>query len=126
MNCWMGYICSPPNQPGYTIFRKTSSLVKLGPADGFVFMEERAESIDDGSFETQMGNSTIANWPTDYHNGAAMIGFADGHAESHKWRTAAFLQPQQINVNTKWGIQSVTTPADMVDLQWLQRHATVN
>jgi prepilin-type processing-associated H-X9-DG protein len=124
MNCWMGYVCSPPNQSGYQIFKKTSDLKKLAPADAFVFMEERAESIDDGSFETQEGNYTVANWPTDYHNGAAMIGFADGHAEGHKWRTSFFLQPQQPIVQTKWGVQQMLV-SQMDDLQWLQMHATV-
>ena len=124
MNCWMGYTCSPPDEP-YVIFKKTTDIKGLiTPTDAFVFMEERAESIDDGSFETQEGDTTCANWPTDYHNGAATVGFADGHVQAHKWRTAAFLQPQQTIVTTKWGSQSLPGNA-LTDLAWLQAHATI-
>jgi prepilin-type N-terminal cleavage/methylation domain-containing protein/prepilin-type processing-associated H-X9-DG protein len=123
MNCWVGYICSPPSG-SYTKFGKVSNIKGISPTDLFIFMEERAESIDDGSFETQMGNTTVANWPTDYHSGAAAVAFADGHAEAHKWMTSQFLQPQQTSVTAKWGSQSMT-PLQMTDLQWLQMHATV-
>ena len=125
MNCWMGYVNGPPNQP-YVSYRKTSDIKgQLNPSDAFVFLEERAESIDDGSFETQEGNMVVANWPTDYHNGAATVGFADGHAEAHKWLTSPFLQPQQPVVQTKWGSQSIL-PSQLADLNWLQMHATVH
>ena len=124
MNCWMGYVCSPPNQP-YKIFRKTTNIIGLAPTDAFVFMEERAESIDDGSFETQEGNTSVANWPTDYHNGATTIGFSDGHAESHKWLPGLFSRPQQTTVATKWGTAAAAGQMDLANLQWLQMHATV-
>ena len=126
MNCWVGYVCSPPNQPAYKTFGKVSNIKGMSPSDLFIFMEERAESIDDGSFETQEGNTTVANWPTDFHNGAAAVAFADGHAEAHKWRTGQFLRPQQtiLPPSGKWGSQDINgTPLD--DLQWLQMHATV-
>jgi prepilin-type N-terminal cleavage/methylation domain-containing protein/prepilin-type processing-associated H-X9-DG protein len=121
MNCWVGYVCSPPVDAGYTSIGKTANIKGISPSDLFIFMEERAESIDDGSFETQEGDTTIANWPTDYHNGAAMIAFADGHAEAHKWQTGQFLQPQQTVVTAKWGSQPVS--GQMTDLTWLQQHA---
>jgi prepilin-type N-terminal cleavage/methylation domain-containing protein/prepilin-type processing-associated H-X9-DG protein len=130
MNCWVGYTNLPPNQP-YVRFGRAAMIRGISPSDLFVFMEERAESIDDGSFETQEGNYTVANWPTDYHNGAAVVGFADGHAEPHRWYTTStsvggwsFLAPQQVLVTTKWGAADVT-PSQAQDLQWLQQHATV-
>jgi prepilin-type N-terminal cleavage/methylation domain-containing protein/prepilin-type processing-associated H-X9-DG protein len=131
MNCWVGYTCSPPGgqTANYVTFGKTANIKGIAPTDLFIFMEERAESIDDGSFETQEGpqegNMTVANWPTDYHNGAATVAFSDGHAVSHKWVTPPFRQPQQINVSTKWGSQTVL-PSQMSDLAWLQAHATVH
>jgi prepilin-type N-terminal cleavage/methylation domain-containing protein/prepilin-type processing-associated H-X9-DG protein len=135
MSCWMGYTNGPPggeaawNGGSYLTFGKTGNIRSISPSDLFVFMEERAESIDDGSFETQegalTGNMTVANWPTDYHNGAATVAFADGHAEAHKWLTSPFLQPQQIMVTTKWGAQTIL-PSQMQDLAWLQAHATVH
>ena len=129
MNCWVGYTNNPPGAAGgggsYKQFQKTTFITGIAPTDAFIFMEERAESIDDGSFETQEGDTTVANWPTDYHNGAATVAFADGHAEAHKWLTPPFQQPQQANVTTKWGSQSMFM-AQIGDLDWLQAHATVH
>ncbi len=50
MNCWVGFTSGPPNDP-YKEFKKTSAITGgLNPVNLFVFMEERGESIDDGSF----------------------------------------------------------------------------
>jgi prepilin-type N-terminal cleavage/methylation domain-containing protein/prepilin-type processing-associated H-X9-DG protein len=134
MNCWMGYTNNPPAEAAYKKFSKTTQISGgIGPSDAFVFIEERAESIDDGSMEVQEGvgnNFTVANWPTDYHNGAATFGFADGHCAAQKWVTTsssvaglAFLAPQQVTVTTKWGAAQVAI-SQATDLQWLQMHAT--
>lgn len=129
MNCWVGYISTPPNQPAYKEFQKTTQITHgMSPSDLFVFMEERGESIDDGSFETSMGNYVIANWPTDYHNNAATVGFADGHVDVHRWVGETTSQgwscaaPQVPEPPIKWGTASVgTTCADYI---WLQKHAS--
>lgn len=139
MNCWVGWNCAPPGATvsaagaptyasgmaaTYLEFPKISAMKGgVSPVNVFVFMEERAESVDDGSFETQEGNNILANWPTDYHNGAASVGFADGHVEVHKWRTPSFLQGQQTVVSAKWGSQSMPM-SQLTDLAWLQSHAT--
>jgi len=134
MNCWMGSTNTPAAavaSGAYKQFRKLSDISGgINISSAFVFMEERAESIDDGSFEVQEGNYVVANWPTDYHNGAAAVGFADSHVETHKWQTNkssnppwAFLAPQQIQVPAKWGTATVLT-LQAQDLQWLQQHAT--
>lgn len=131
MSCWMGYTNAPPggeatwNGGSYLTFPKIASIRGLALSDAIVFMEERAESIDDGSFEIQEGTMTCANWPTDYHNGAATIGFADGHVEAHKWLTGLFLRPQTSIVTTKWGSAAIL-PSQMQDLGWLQLHATAH
>jgi prepilin-type N-terminal cleavage/methylation domain-containing protein/prepilin-type processing-associated H-X9-DG protein len=132
MNCWMGYTNNPGAEVGgtYKRFAKDTAICGgINASTAFVFMEERGESIDDGSFETQQGNDVEANWPTDYHDGAAAVGFADGHVETHKWVTSydsggiGFLEPQQVHVQAKWG--SVTFPGNsLADVQWLQTHAT--
>ncbi|HEY1788478.1 MAG TPA: type II secretion system protein [Verrucomicrobiae bacterium] len=131
MNCWVGYISAPPNEPAYKEFKKTTQITAgIGPSDLFVFMEERGESIDDGSFETQMGDNTIANWPTDYHNNAATVGFADGHVDVHRWVGETTSQPgwsctapQSPEPPIKWG--SVSVPSRwLTDYDWLENHAS--
>ncbi|HTV43587.1 MAG TPA: prepilin-type N-terminal cleavage/methylation domain-containing protein [Candidatus Sulfotelmatobacter sp.] len=105
MNCWVGYNCAPPNSNDsqyvlgtsptvdysadlYQTFSKVTQMRgSADPADIIVFTEERAESIDDGSFEISepttpgqaQGSPSFPNIPTDYHNGAATLAFGDGH-----------------------------------------------
>lgn len=79
------------NQTGRTYFpaRKQSDLATPGPANIFVFLDEHADSIDDGVFMVNPGYPTgqhrWRNLPASYHNGAGTFAFADGHGESHKW-----------------------------------------
>lgn len=147
MNCYVGYNCAPPGADDkayiagssatvdyssvpYKVFQKVTDM-KSGadPADIFVFMEERAESIDDGSFETAepaVGSSTVGNYPnipTDYHSDAATLGFGDGHVDLHKWRDPTLCTPQQQIVKTKFA--SFKGNSAYPDWLWLAQHATV-
>ncbi|HTV41292.1 MAG TPA: prepilin-type N-terminal cleavage/methylation domain-containing protein [Candidatus Sulfotelmatobacter sp.] len=143
MNSWVGYVCAPSTNTGtgasMKIFRKLSSITAgISPVDLFVFIEERGESIDDGNFETQIGDNIIANWATDYHNDAATFGFADGHADTHRWLVGATWQnpndtsgprmgmrvPQQTVVPAKWGASPAITGNSLADYNWLSMHAT--
>ena len=143
MNCWVGYTCQPPTNSGtgpkMKIFNTVTSITAgISPVDLFVFVEERGESIDDGSFETQIGDSVLANWATDYHDHAATFGFADGHADTHRWRVGAtwsnpnnpsgplmgMLQPQETVLAGKWGASPTITGNSLADYNWLSTHAT--
>jgi prepilin-type N-terminal cleavage/methylation domain-containing protein/prepilin-type processing-associated H-X9-DG protein len=79
------------NQTGRTYFtaRKQSDLATPGPANIFVFLDEHADSIDDGIYMVNpgypAGQQRWRNLPASYHNGAGTFVFADGHGESHKW-----------------------------------------
>ena len=148
MNCWIGYNTDAPgsqtiaNSPLFNysacvdkVYTKTTAITAgLGPSDLFVFMEERAESIDDGWFETVPSSpGTIYNWPTDFHNGSCTLGFADGHVETHRWFNTAtiggafagmcFTAPQQVIVQAKWG-QATVSGKQQSDLNWENQHAT--
>lgn len=94
------------------------------PSNIFVFMEERPESIDDGSFETAETGPGLPNIPTDYHNDAATVGFAGGHVEVHRWRTAPCLTPQVSIVKQKLTGSGYSVGTDNVDWQWLSQHAS--
>ncbi|HEY1790856.1 MAG TPA: prepilin-type N-terminal cleavage/methylation domain-containing protein [Verrucomicrobiae bacterium] len=143
MNCWVGYVCAPSTNAGtgasMKIFRKVNSITAgISPVDLFVFAEERGESIDDGNFETQIGDNIIPNWATDYHNDAATFGFADGHADTHRWRVSGawsnpndpagpkmgMLQPQESVVAAKWGASPALIGNGLTDYDWLTTHAT--
>jgi len=112
----------------YETFIRIQQIQK--PADIFVILDERSDSINDGFFGVDMSNTGtrdgsgspnpywIVDYPADYHNGAANISFADGHVERHRWLEATTLVPLG---SAHPG--SHTSPTDH-DVKWLQEHCT--
>jgi prepilin-type N-terminal cleavage/methylation domain-containing protein/prepilin-type processing-associated H-X9-DG protein len=122
MNGWMGYT-NRPDFSGFQFIRKTTDLVKLKPADAFVFADERDDSVDDGFFAVHMSNDVIIDVPANYHARSGPVTFADGHAELHHWSSTDIQFPQQSGVATaKYNMINVA--ADDPDLLWLRDHAT--
>jgi prepilin-type N-terminal cleavage/methylation domain-containing protein/prepilin-type processing-associated H-X9-DG protein len=125
LNCWVGYTNNPiaSNIPYYRTFRRMSHFTQLPPTDAFVFIDERDDSIDDGSFGIDMMQDWIVNFPASYHAGSGGLTFADGHAEIHRWRTPEFQPGQQMGAQ---GAKEEFTPvpAGNKDLLWLRAHAT--
>jgi prepilin-type N-terminal cleavage/methylation domain-containing protein len=82
-------------------FNKESDYIHLDPADLFVFLDEQADSINDGNHAGWRGQQMIASsggttWgdmPAGYHNHCGSFSFADGHAELHKWLIANTILP---------------------------------
>ena len=80
---------------GYFGFKKTTNLIRPGPANTFVIIDE-GPTINDGSFCTDMDTydpndmpgKRTTDAPASYHNKAGSLSFADGHSEIHKWRDA--------------------------------------
>jgi prepilin-type N-terminal cleavage/methylation domain-containing protein/prepilin-type processing-associated H-X9-DG protein len=73
----------------YFTAKKMQDLNSPGPANIFVFLDEQADSIDDGTFQVNPGyppgSEQWRNLPASYHNGSGSFSFADGHAEIHRW-----------------------------------------
>jgi prepilin-type N-terminal cleavage/methylation domain-containing protein len=111
----------------FRIYLKQSELSDPGPANLFVFLDMRADSIDMGNFATDM-----AGWrqqssafgffdlPGFYHDRACGFSFADGHSEMHRWRDRRTMPAlvQQGFVNDYF------PSPDNRDVAWLQEHAT--
>ena len=80
----------------WTRFLKMSHMVRPGPANTFVILDESPVSINDEFFAPSMegydprtpGSFRFADVPATYHNMAGSFSFADGHSELHKWRDA--------------------------------------
>lgn len=113
----------------YLDFRRLGQIAQ--PADIFIILDERSDSINDGYFGVDMSNTGtrdgsgpsnpywLIDYPASYHNGAAEIVFADGHAAPHRW-----LEPTTLVPLGKAHPGSHTSPTDR-DVQWLQEHCTV-
>ena len=70
----------------YRQYLKMSQVPR--PAKTWLFIDEHPDSINDGYFVNNSGASSWQDIPASYHNGACGFGFADGHAEIRKWRSA--------------------------------------
>jgi prepilin-type N-terminal cleavage/methylation domain-containing protein/prepilin-type processing-associated H-X9-DG protein len=125
MNGWVGDVEGRAwaGQTEFQVMKKLSDIVKPGPVNTFVFIDEHEDSIDDGWFAVDMrdrGGATImANVPASYHNGAGGLSFADGHAEIHKWRDARTRLP----VTKTYIILNIPSPNNQ-DMLWLQERTT--
>ena len=98
-----------------------------GPAQCFVFLDEREDSImdshfflhPDGFWDDKPALYRLVSYPGSYHNGAGNLSFADGHAEPHKWldpRTKPRLVPDHNIVRSIDGVPCPGNP----DVQWIQ------
>jgi prepilin-type N-terminal cleavage/methylation domain-containing protein/prepilin-type processing-associated H-X9-DG protein len=118
LNCFLG---SPVESPKAKTYRRLSDLVQPGPSETFTFIEEREETINDGSFALQWDFSpkqpatwTLRDKPGTRHRRAANLVFADGHVELARWRDDRTLHPPRDDA----------VMANNPDILWLQTHAT--
>ena len=132
MNNWLGRYL--PNgslgavlfsgDEAYRINVKLSDLTVPPPARTFVFIDEREDSINDCAFYVGMGRSgSDAYWidlPASYHNGAAGLSFADGHAEVKRWLDSRTMPPLHPNQPLQLPLPSPNNP----DVAWMQERAT--
>jgi prepilin-type N-terminal cleavage/methylation domain-containing protein/prepilin-type processing-associated H-X9-DG protein len=123
MNNFVGSPSQPINGSGlgaYPTYPKTANI--KSPALTFVFLDEREDSINDGTFFTRVNAPTvITDIPASYHGGSAGISFADGHSEMHKWTSATLKLPIQATTINNMDVSSDS--AGLKDSYWLGEHA---
>ncbi|HKS37208.1 MAG TPA: hypothetical protein VJW76_08475 [Verrucomicrobiae bacterium] len=97
-------------------YARLSDVVRPAPAQLWVLIDEDEFSINDGGFAVIMPRTEMIDWPATRHDVSAVVSFADGSAEIHRWR-----DPRTIvhNGNVNRGFQ----PGN-VDILWLQERTT--
>ena len=116
---------------GWRVYRRSSDMVDPGPANTFVFLDMREDSVNTGGFGVLMdgfpNQPNLLNWGTDwpasYHHRAGGFSFADGHSEIHPWHDARTMPPVVKGGNSLAQIGNFPSPNNQ-DLIWLQAHAT--
>ena len=131
MNNWVGGDGTNPSNPSglwgseWRVYRKMTDMVDPGPANTWVLIDEREDSINDGFFVVDMNGypnpaaTRMPDLPAIYHNNAAGVAFADGHSEIHKWKHPFTLRPIKKGTEIPGG----ATPNNQ-DVTWLQDRAT--
>src|SRR6266436_4555560 len=103
--------------PLYLQFFKTSEVTS--PAGIFVFLDEQADTLNDGFFVNKLEDYAWGNVPGSYHNGGCNFSFADGHLESHRWLVPATVRPVQ---RTRINRFPAVPPTDF---EWLKVRTSV-
>lgn len=103
--------------PTYRQFYKSSQITT--PSAIFVFLDEHADTLNDGFFVNQLEAHTWGNLPGSYHNGAANLSFADGHLETHRWAVPSTVRPV---ARTRLSSFPVDTPGDF---EWIKARTSV-
>jgi prepilin-type N-terminal cleavage/methylation domain-containing protein/prepilin-type processing-associated H-X9-DG protein len=134
MDAAVGGGAASASQPGYKpatslgfgnffVAQKMNELTTPGTSQSWVFLDEHPDSIDDGILyinptETN-GTGSFTEFPASDHNNACGIGFADGHAEIHKWLDSQTVRPVLYK-----SVQRVGVSNDP-DLAYLASHTPV-
>ena len=102
MNSYVGQR-SGPYTSGYRQFRSVTEITEFPPAQLFVFIDEREDSINDGAFFINMEGFDPPNpnayimvdYPADRHNRSGTLSFADGHADTWRWKDPRTTPPHR-------------------------------
>jgi prepilin-type N-terminal cleavage/methylation domain-containing protein/prepilin-type processing-associated H-X9-DG protein len=103
--------------PLYRQFYKTVEVPN--PSGIFVFLDEQADTLNDGFFLNILDEYSWGNVPGSYHNGAVSLSFVDGHRESHRWVVPNTVRPV---VGAKINSFPATPPTDF---DWLKSRTSV-
>jgi prepilin-type N-terminal cleavage/methylation domain-containing protein/prepilin-type processing-associated H-X9-DG protein len=88
------------------------------PSETFVFLDEQADTLNDGFFVNQLEQYSWGNVPGSYHNAGANFSFADGHLESRRWKVASTVVPVH---GARIQAVPATPPADF---DWLKERTS--
>jgi prepilin-type N-terminal cleavage/methylation domain-containing protein/prepilin-type processing-associated H-X9-DG protein len=119
MNSMIGNPGELTNQfnPQYMQFFKRAAIGN--PSGIFVFLDEQADTLNDGFFLNSLENNAWGNLPGSYHNGGVNLAFADGHLEYHRWLVATTVRPvQRARVST-------FDAMPRTDFEWLKQRTSV-
>lgn len=114
---------------GYQTFATQSSFARMrtGASGLFVMLDERSDSINDGTFYVAMdgdgitrGDKRLIDYPASYHVGGGNLSFADGHVERRRWLENATTPP--VVPCGRLGFRGLM-PGNR-DVAWLQARAT--
>jgi prepilin-type N-terminal cleavage/methylation domain-containing protein/prepilin-type processing-associated H-X9-DG protein len=112
----------------YAVFTKSQQIQE--PAQIYVILDERSDTINDRSLCVDMSNTGnpegagashpywVVDYPADYHNESGRFSFADGHVEGHRWLGPTLLTPLGQAHDPSY------TSATDQDVKWLQDHCT--
>ena len=119
MNSLVGDPLINPNRfnPKWLQFLKATQFSQ--PSNFYIFIEEHADTINDGYFMNQWDQIKWGNLPASFHHGAANISWADGHLERRRWLADTIRRP------VKGAVAGGFVPSPVTDYLWLRERTSV-
>lgn len=108
------------NNPEFLQFLKSSEV--RSPARIFVFTDEHPDSIGDGYFLNRPDPVEWVHLPASYHNGAASLSFADGHAEVRRWLIGSTKPPSRPDAAK---LPLAISERERADFDWMLERTSV-
>lgn len=137
MNTWVGGPGIALKREGapvselWRVYLKSSDLVDPGPSQTFAFLDERADSLNDGEFAVSMwgypdkpADLYMINWPSTYHQNAGTFSFADGHSEIKRWKDPQTLTPLSAADMGGFARANSQPAPHNQDVIWMQQRST--
>jgi prepilin-type N-terminal cleavage/methylation domain-containing protein/prepilin-type processing-associated H-X9-DG protein len=103
-------------------FRKMSQVVSPGASLLFTFIDAQPDSICAPMYQAHMtgiGSEVIGNYPAAHHNRRAVISFADGHTDIHRW-----VDPRTVAAASRNFHSHNDSSPNNLDVIWLEEHTT--
>ncbi len=127
MNCYLGTVTASIISPlsidnRFRTYLKSSQIVAEAPANRFVFMDVNPANICTPAFGVDMNLTYWIHYPSGLHRQRAIIAFADGHVEPHRWqdpRTVPQLTGSSVYIGH--GNSAIGNP----DLRWIAERTTL-
>ena len=93
------------NMPG-ALYVRTTDLNCPAPSLAIVFLDESMATLQDGYLQIDTHGTTgfFPDIPANYHGGGCALGYADGHAEVHKF---AHQPAAECSVQSKRGLSQL-------------------
>jgi prepilin-type processing-associated H-X9-DG protein len=106
--------------PLFKVFHKHSDVAVQMPAGLFLFADVNPDSICWPYFGVQMQQDSFFNFPGAAHDNGAVMSFADGHAENHRWQDPRTI----VAYSPDYHLHQDFSPGNP-DIQWLRDRTTV-
>ena len=101
---------------------KLSEFLYPVPAEAYVFLDHHPDSINGPGFFSPHQTMWV-DVPAVYHHGGAAVGFADSHAEIHRWRgSLAKIKGSNGSIDGSYLNNAVTAPVGDPDIHWMSYH----
>jgi prepilin-type N-terminal cleavage/methylation domain-containing protein/prepilin-type processing-associated H-X9-DG protein len=105
MSVYMNAITNPRDDNYHSCWHKASQILHPGPARALVFIDEHEKSIQQSTFCVnapgfQLFGTSQWDWisfPATRHNNGCTFTFADGHAETWRWKEPRTMEISRMN-----------------------------